>query len=389
VVGDRLAVWLAFVVAATLTGRAGAQTREPVDVSGWAVPEAALAEMAPELPTPPDDYVSETRGGVEWTFPASATSAVRDLQAVHAETWTNITGAFRGPIDDRVVIRIGLDPEEMHALAPVGHPAPDYAVGVAYPRFGVILLSLQAPETWERPDLDKVFAHELSHIALYRAVSGKPLPRWLVEGVAIQQAEENDLDRIQALWRAVVAGNVVPLDTLDERFPSAPHRVNVAYAESADIVAHLWRSDMDRARFRSLLENVRDGEAFDDAFLHAYDMSLETMEHEWREQLDERFHTLPLVVTGSGLWVLASFLLVLAYFRRRRKHRETLARWAEQEAKERAAIERAEDAVLAELARRRESEGVETIFVIPGEPREGREPGVPTVEHEGRNHTLH
>ncbi|MBW2463461.1 MAG: hypothetical protein JRH11_17555, partial [Deltaproteobacteria bacterium] len=232
------ALCVALLLTGLGTGAALAQGPAPEgqDVAGWVpVEEGAPAGVqAVTLPDPPEDYVSEVRGAVHWTFPATATSVVRELQGHYANAWARVVSDFGGSIDDEVTIRVGLNPEEMHALAPVGHPAPDYAAGVAYPRFGVILLTLQAPDSWQRPDVEKVLTHELSHIALYRAVGGQHLPRWFVEGVAVQQAGENDLNRIKKLWEAVVADNVVPLADLDNSFPRYAHRVSVAYAQSAD-----------------------------------------------------------------------------------------------------------------------------------------------------------
>ena len=70
-------------------------------------------------------------------------------------------------------------------------PPPAYAVGVAYPALGLVLLTLSAPDTWERPDLDRVFIHELAHVATHRAAGGNGVPRWLDEGIAIHVAGEN------------------------------------------------------------------------------------------------------------------------------------------------------------------------------------------------------
>ncbi len=369
------------VVLATAPVRA--QDRIPRDISGWEPPAEPTSEIEPRLPTPPEGYVTQVRGGTEWTFPASATSVVHDLQATHADAWQRISDDLGGPVDNRVVIRVALDPEEMRALAPIGHPPPDYATGVAYPHFGLILLSLEAPDAWDPPDASRVLTHELSHLALHRAVDGRSLPRWFVEGIAVYQAGENNLARTRTLWQAVVAGNVVPLDQLDDRFPTHPHRVNVAYAESADFVAHLRKDDPTGRRFRALLEHVRDGDSFEDATFAAYGATLPTLEREWRARLEERFQTVPLLVSGGGLWFLASLLLVFAYVRRRRQHRAALARLDAEETAERRALERAEQAVADELARRDEP-----LLVVPADPSQ-REPDIPTVEYEGRNHTLH
>ncbi len=188
----------------------------------------------------------------------------------------------------------------------------------------------------------------------------------------------------------MVADNVVPLSDLDRHFPSYPHRVSVAYAQSADIIAHMRRGDSEARRFRSLLRKIREEDmTFEESFFDSYEMSLRTMEREWRKRLDERFQTIPLVVTGSSLWVLASILLVVAYIRRRRRHRRVLAQWAAEEAATDEALSRAEEAVLTELAMRRAAEGIDHVLIVNGEPPQGRESGVPTIQYDGRDHTLH
>lgn len=378
--------WSIFL-SALLLGPAPADAQHaPVDVgAGWDAAPGEAPSVRPTLPAPPDDYVTEDRGKVTWTFPSAATSEARELQEAFADAWKRVEDDLGEDVDDTLVIRIGRDPEEMKALAPVGHPPPDYASGVAYPPFGVILLTLTAPETWERPDMEAVLTHELSHIALYRAVGGHPVPRWFSEGLAIYQAGEFSLDRAKTLWSAVVAGNVVSLDRISGRFPSHPHRVNVAYAESADMVAFMRRDNFDTRSFRILIRHLREGMEFEEAVRESYDATLPSLEREWRETLQERFQTLPLIVTGGGLWVLVSLFVVVAWIRKKRRDRRRLDEWAEQEAAQDEALRRAEAAVLDKL---READEVIAV-VTPEEPPGGREPEIPTIEYDGRSHTLH
>lgn len=382
-----LVLWLALALG---SGSAVAQ-HTPADVpAGWGDVTAI-----PRLSEPPVDYLTERRGNVTWTFHAAATSEARDLQEYFGDAWVRIEDDLGAPIDDTLVIRIARNPEEMHALAPIGYPPPAYASGVAYPRFGVILLSLTAPESWERPNMESLLTHELSHVALYRAVRGHSVPRWFTEGLAVYQAGEFGLDRAKTLWSAAVAGNVVPLDELDARFPDRPHRVNVAYAQSADMVAFMRRGPRDERSFRILIRHLGEGASFREAVPESYDATLGTLERRWRESVAERFQTMPLIVSGTGLWIVLSFLLVIAYVRRRRRHRERLAQWAEREAAEEEALARAERAVADQLRARDEpppepepeDDGIRIL--VPDEPPQGREPGVPTIEYEGRNHTLH
>lgn len=149
------------------------------------------------LPPLPAGYVTRDDQGVRWDLPeeARAGEIVDQLQDIVRVEWPRIERELGVDIEDDLVIRVARSPDEMRALAPADAPPPAYAVGVAYPASGLVLLTLSAPETWERPDLAHVIVHELSHVALHRAVGGRPVPRWLTEGVAIHQARERSFER--------------------------------------------------------------------------------------------------------------------------------------------------------------------------------------------------
>jgi hypothetical protein len=255
-------------------------------------------------------------------------------------------------------------------------------VGVAYPALGLIILSVVDPQSWFPPNLDHVLTHELSHVLLHRAVGGHPLPLWFVEGFAVHQAGEQRLGRVQTLWEAAVLDDVLSSHELSQHFPSRPNQVNLAYAESADLVEHLLRAERDRARLGELLSLVKAGQSFEQALISAYHVDLAYLEREWKRSLGERYRVLPMVLTGTALWGGIALLVVVAFWRRRKDQREKLARWAEEEALEeqRALRERAESVVQPEVAVDRE------LYVIATHAHDA---AVPTIEHEGQRYTLH
>jgi LPXTG-motif cell wall-anchored protein len=361
-------------------GEAWAQDSVAVDVgAGWHSPEGSI----PALPAPPAGYSSAQDGDVSWVFPDQASSEVQSLRDAFPERFRHVSEQLGGGIDPEMVIRVARNPQEMQALAPVGHPPPGYAVGVAYPRFGVILLTLTAPSTWTRPDTEAVLTHELSHIALHRAVEGRPLPRWFVEGVAIHQAEEHTIDRMRTLWEAASSDRVIALNELSRRFPSRPHQVNLAYAQSADVISFMLRKEDGQAKFTRLIADVRSGHELDTAVQNAFGITLVRLESEWREDTGERHGTWPLLLGGGTLWALASLLVLFAWRRRKRRMQARLDEWAEEERE----VDRIE-ATLDEALLKAEAEEAMTL-IVSGDPPQGRQPAVPTVQHDGRNHTLH
>lgn len=352
-----------------------------------------VAVAAPEsaLPAAPDDYLREEHGAVLWDFPAQAKSVVRELQKTYREEWPRVVRELGMEVDDALVIRIGRNPDEMAALAPVGHPPPGYASGVAYLTRGLILLTLSAPETWQRPDVESVLVHELSHIALHRAVNGNPTPRWFSEGVAIHQAGEHNLDRIKTLWSGTVSGELVPMSDLSGAFPHQPHAVNLAYAQSADFVRWLLARDDGEDRFRELVDRLGRGQPFPTALERTYSIRMQILEIEWHEDLAERFQAWPLLFGTGVFWVFAAGLLVIAYVRRKRRNRATLREWEALEAVEDEPETLGPDTpepapILAAFDRA--SEDDDRLYIVPPEPRI-RDSSIPTVEHEGRSHTLH
>lgn len=332
----------------------------------------ALAQEAPSfsLPEPPDGYSTERIDSVTWTYPESHRGRIAPLIEGLDDHWRKVVNDFGIIVDDQLVVRVARNPREMRALAPVDHPPPDYATGVAYPRWGVILLTMSAPQTWEPPDLEVVLVHELSHVAFYRAVAGNDVPRWFNEGVAIHQSEVRMLPRMESLLRAAAQRSMLRLSELDNHFPRRPHEVNIAYAQSADVVGFLRRSNNDERRFHRLIYALRNGETFDTALATAYGWTRVGLERQWRESLRTRYRIMPALLAGSTVWVVAAALVIVAYRRRRRYHHQKLQ----------------------QMAYREELEALQVTSQPPPAPISHDAPadtGVPRVEHDGESHTLH
>lgn len=327
--------------------------------------------IGPELPVPGETYVTELHGPVEWTFPKEMRRRVEPLWESFDTRWAELTGDFGIVTDRDLIVRVARNPEEMAALAPIGYPPPTYATGVAYPQWGLILLTLSSPGSWYPPDLEVVFTHELSHVALYRAVGGQQMPRWFIEGVAIHQSEVRLLPRMQSLLRAAVQQSVIPLPELNERFPERPHEVNLAYAQSADLIGFMRENDDDAKRFQRLVVGVRRGEPFEEALAAAYGWTISGLERQWRDSLRTRYRVAPFLLGGTTIWSLAAVLMFLAYRRRRKQHRAKLDKMEKQEALE-----------AATLAPEPTPEVDSATNVVD-------EGGVPVVEHDGESHTLH
>jgi hypothetical protein len=367
---------LAVVLALTWAPRARADEEAPAemlprDVSLIVQPSAA------RLPAIPGDFERIDHGWLVLEFPSSVRSRVEPLVAEADEMRARLAEDTGQQALDRLLVRVARTPDQMAELAPPDDPPFTYAAAMAYPSLQLALLALQAPDTWEAPDLTELLRHEMAHMALAQAVGGHHVPRWFDEGLAIHESGEARWRRTESLWGAAVSRRLLPLDGLDRGFPGDHYEVNVAYAESADFVRYLMR-DADRARFGSLVQRVRAGSSFARSLDDAYATDLRKLEYEWREEVSHRFSVVPMLTGGGLLWTLMAMLAVAAWVKKRRRAKAKLAQWAREEAEADAAI----------AAARAERERT-TPEPTPEDEVPQRVPSIPVVEHEGRWYTLH
>jgi hypothetical protein len=353
-----------FAVLGAGPARAQPEVTETAPQDAPMILEPASVKVPPLL----GDMTTRDHDWLKLAYPASIDSRIGAL-VDDADLFRAELGAYVGQtVLEHVEVRIARSQEDMNALAPVGLPPPRYAVGVAYSALHLVIISLRDPKTAEAVDLGEVMRHELVHVGLFDATQGHHIPRWFNEGLAIQLSGESSFLRMRTLWDATLSKTLIPLADLDKSFPEENTKVSIAYAESADFVRFLLR-DEDRARFGSLIERVRKGAAFDRALSDAYSDSTRKLEYQWHEELEKRFSFWPVLTGSSMLWAIIMGMLVVAWVRRRRKAKETLARWAKEEAEEdarRAAVVEATADV--QLVARR---------------------SIPTIQHDGEWHTLH
>lgn len=303
---------------------------------------------ASSLPAPPRGYRTLQRDEARYDLPANLVSELDELERHRVRAWTRIGNDLGIALPDSLILRIARNPDEMFAMAPRGLPPPSYASGVAYPELGLVLLTVTTRDPADpTPDLRRVLTHELSHVALHRAAGGRPIPRWFSEGIAVHHADEYGIERIRTLWEGASSGRLAPLRGLTVRFADGSPDVGLAYAQSADVVAFLLRRPHGSDKMRRMLGAIRDGKDFEAAMKSAFGFDLDHLEREWRADLDERHSAYPVVLGGGGLWALVVVALAIGYFRKRRRNRATLKRWANEEA--------AIDSLEAELRRKAEA----------------------------------
>ncbi|HEY4158475.1 MAG TPA: peptidase MA family metallohydrolase [Polyangiaceae bacterium] len=360
------------------------EVAEPPAVATGPVSDTPRSGGVLRMPAVPDGFNTLDRGWIHFAYHPSIRERVEPLIADADAIRRDLSERLGFPVLSRVRVEVARTPGEMATMAPAGAPYPDYAAGVAYPELGLVLVSLTPVYNTADHDVGQIFRHELGHIALHDALGGRPIPRWFDEGFAVIVSGETSTARIRSLWLASVGDTLIPLRDLDRSFPVEEQHAELAYAEAVDVLRFLVRRE-DAHRFRSLIEQLRNGSTLDRSVLDGYGVDLNTLEQEWREDAGRRYTVYPILFGGTFIWVLAIGLFVFAWRRRKRRDRVTLERWAREEARE--------DALRKRLAAQAESSRVHIVLTRSADKPPALPPpsevDVPRVEHDGQWHTLH
>ena len=239
--------------------------------------------------------------------------------------------------------------EQFLEKQPEGHLSSPWIAGVAYPEHGLVILKSPRMLLGAQPAFEKVLYHEIAHIALHRALScrhtttvhnedvSSPIPArdpcvplWLHEGYAIFVAREWSLEREITLGKAVLQRHLIPLGRLVSRFPGEEPGVNLAYAESADLI-HFLRNEYGAPAFRTFILHMGKGQRFGGALREAFGVTFQELEHKWVSHLERRYHRFSLLGSVSLVWAMATLLFLAAYIRKKIIVRKIRKRWEDNE----------------------------------------------------------
>jgi len=342
-----------------------------------------LGEEHAKIPAVAAGFSTYDGGWIRITYHPSSRERIDPLITAADDAKRELEDWLGRPVLGKVRVDVARTPGEMQTFAPRGAPYPEYASGVAYPELGLVLLTLTPRFPNESLDLAQVFRHELAHVALTDAVGPHPIPRWFNEGFAVMASGETSFERMWTLSTATISDRLLPLAQVERSFPSDENKASIAYAEAADVLRFLIRRE-DRHRFRALVAELGDGSTLDHAARQAYGVDLVTLEHEWREAVAKRYTFWPILCSGTVVWAGVMALFFWGWRKRRARSKATLARWAQDEAREDRLRKLEENARIHIVLQRAPAE---TATPLPsGAPSEI---DVPRVQHDGTWHTLH
>ncbi len=223
-------------------------------------------------------------------------------------------------------IRVVLAPEG----SDVSERTPVWISGFADGESRTIVLFPGRVSSYPDDNLKTLVHHEIAHVLVAEAARGRPVPRWLNEGLATVAAREWGIEDRARYAAAVVGRGPRTTAELDLGFAQGGRRVARAYALSGAFVRWL-RSEYGEQVTARILELLSRDMRFREAFVRATGDTLEWAEHRFfvREAL---WHTWVPFLTSSGvLWAAITALAVIAIRRRRTKSAKMRERWDAEE----------------------------------------------------------
>jgi hypothetical protein len=192
----------------------------------------------------------------------------------------------------------------------------------------VVLFPARTP-SYPNGSLEDVLRHEVAHILIGRASAQRPLPRWFNEGLAMSvERGWRFQDEGQLVYQLAV-GSRANLDGLDHMFGGEQPEVTRAYALSGALVHDLLQRHGAETGARILMR-MNDGASFEHAFTETVGVTPEDAETEFWQRQYTWAAWLPTLTSTTTLWLVVTFLALLAIVRRIMKNRAIEKKWVEE-----------------------------------------------------------
>lgn len=183
-------------------------------------------------------------------------------------------------------IKIFIYANHSDLLGAISTSAQEWTGGQAFTRYGVVLIGI-APTQLEWGL--NAMTHEMTHLVIHQATENPfgDLPRWLDEGIAVYNENQDELDDdFRPIFeRAVQNDELMTLRSLSSPFPADPLEANLAYGQSGAMVKFMidhYGSD----KMSELLTIFSEGALYDEALEQALGIDTDGLDNEFRASLE-------------------------------------------------------------------------------------------------------
>ncbi len=206
---------------------------------------------------------------------------------------------------------------------------PDWGAGCAIPSRNEIVVLSPHSSKYEQ-SFGEIVRHEWAHIALRHRVGRGYLPRFIDEGFAMKFADQWSSGYAVTLGKAQLTGSLFPLQSIDRVNFFNSSQAQIAYAQSQAAVTYFFSSYGDEA-FMLLLDELRNGKTLDSAMENAIGASFVIFENEYRKYIKKNYSWYLIFFDMNFLWIGLAIVIVLGFLLKKKRGRDTIKRWEEEE----------------------------------------------------------
>jgi hypothetical protein len=253
----------------------------------------------------------------------TAEKVLESLQTVYPELAASIGAELQPPT------RVFITPSQEVFDNFTGGVVPHWGEAVADLRRRLIVL--KSPR-WSRPSrqLHILVIHELTHLLLAEALDGAQAPRWFNEGLAIFYAKDPSYAEATLVSRALLSGEMIPLEHIDDLLNFQQTKAQLAYQESylaVRFILERWGPE----GLRKLVEAFRSSPDLDTSFKTALGIDFVDFQSDWYDFIRKNYRWHFLLEFDTYIWFLILFLFIAAFIAIRLRNLRTLRRWQREE----------------------------------------------------------
>jgi hypothetical protein len=211
----------------------------------------------------------------------------------------------------------------------IGGLFPDWGAAAAIPARKRIVIKSPDSFPLSRP-LQELLSHEYSHLALAHRTGLHEAPRWFDEGLAMVVSMQWSWSDNLIMNLAVVTGQFIPLQEIDQVNRFSESRAHLAYSESYLAVQYLF--DIYRVEGVNIfLDEIARGASIDRALVASTGSKYADFESEFRVYLQGRFNLVGLLADTMYFWLFLAIITVIGFILWLRKRRAYYRKWEEEE----------------------------------------------------------
>jgi hypothetical protein len=239
-----------------------------------------------------------------------------------AETVANIYPDIKSEIEKRFQAEINFVPtikliRDRDSFQSMIHSGPVVAVAISQDNLIIIDNSKMKTQPFS---LGTTLKHELCHLFLHQYIKKGNLPRWLNEGICqnisdgiaeIMIGENKNL-----LKQAVLSGKLLPMNSLEKRFPPDERALLLAYEQSKSFVEYM-ESKYGADSTIHILNHLRDGKDISSSVQLALSVPFGDLEKSWNNNLKRNITWLIYLSSHiyQILFVMAALSMVYGFIR--------------------------------------------------------------------------